>query len=88
MAPPGETIDPPHEISLGHANPKHTWWYYPDLGPDEIICLKTFDTAAQPFVPTLHSAFDDPTTPPRYRQRESIEARVVCVIPQGPSAKL
>jgi len=82
----GETIDPPHEISLGHPAEAHRWWYYPDLLPDEIVCFTTFDSAPSPFIPTLHSAFDDPTTPPRYPPRESVECRVVCLLPAQGSA--
>ena len=83
----GLKLDPPHEIALGLPNDRHAWWYYPDLQPDELIAIRTYDSHPS-FVPTLHTAFDDPSTPQGYCPRESVEARVLCVLPNVGSAKL
>ena len=58
-------------------NPAHRWFYVPNLQPDEILLLKTFDSAADRarFMP--HSAFDDPATKPGAARRQSIESRVL-----------
>ena len=74
-------------------SPDHSWWYYPNMQPDEVMLILTYDSAAAPFVPTLHCAFDDPTSPAATEegaQRESIEARLLLVMPEadGEAAKL
>jgi hypothetical protein len=45
---------------------------------DEVVLIKGYDSMEDGrarFTP--HSAFDDPTTPPNARPRESIEARAL-----------
>jgi hypothetical protein len=59
-------------------NPAHRWLYVPHLQPDEIILLKTFDSAEDGrarYAP--HTAFDDPATEPGTARRQSIESRVL-----------
>jgi hypothetical protein len=58
-------------------NPAHRWFYVPNLQPDEILLLKTFDSSSDHarFMP--HSAFDDPATKPGTARRQSIESRVL-----------
>jgi hypothetical protein len=59
-------------------DPRHTWYYFPDMTPDEALMFKVFDS--DPDAParyTAHSAFDDPNSPPDARPRESIEARAL-----------
>jgi hypothetical protein len=59
-------------------NPAHRWLYVPHLQPDEIILLKTFDSAEDGrarYAP--HTAFDDPATKPGTARRQSIESRVL-----------
>ena len=58
-------------------NPAHRWFYVPNLQPDEILLLKTYDSAEDRarFMP--HSAFDDPATKPGTARRQSIESRVL-----------
>ena len=66
-------------------SPDHSWWYYPNMQPDEVMLILTYDSAAAPFVPTLHCAFDDPASPAATEegaQRESIEARLLLVMPE------
>jgi hypothetical protein len=59
-------------------NPEHRWFYVPDLQPDEILLLKTFDSATDGrarYMP--HTAFADPATRPGTEKRQSIESRVL-----------
>ena len=59
-------------------NPAHRWLYVPNLQPDEIILLKTFDSAEDGrarYAP--HTAFADPATKPGTAKRQSIESRVL-----------
>lgn len=59
-------------------DPRHTWYYFPDMTPDEALMFKVFDSdASAPARYTAHSAFDDPNTAADARPRESIEARAL-----------
>jgi len=67
------------EIYQSSHRQKHRWFYYPKMQKDEILMFKTYDSAMSPFMPTLHSAFDDPECPETVSLRESIEVRVMCL---------
>jgi hypothetical protein len=57
-------------------NPRHRWFYVPDMQPDEALLLKCYDSATDGrarFAP--HTAFEDPTVGPDVAPRESIELR-------------
>jgi hypothetical protein len=59
-------------------NPEHRWFYVPNLQEDEILLLKTFDSAKDGrarYMP--HTAFTDPATVPGTEKRASIESRVL-----------
>lgn len=57
-------------------NPAHRWFYFPELGDDEALLIKTYDSATDGTARfTPHGAFDDPTTPPDAAPRRSIESR-------------
>ncbi len=58
-------------------NPGQRWLYVPDLGPDEAMLIKCWDSdpAVARFAP--HTGFEDPTTPPGTPPRESIEFRTI-----------
>lgn len=63
-------------------SPRHRWFYAPDMGPDEALLLKCFDTATDGrarFAP--HTAFEDPTAGAGVRPRESIELRALVFHP-------
>ena len=46
--------------------------------------FKTYDSSENPFVPTLHSAFDDQTIlGANVSPRESIEVRAICFFFDG-----
>jgi hypothetical protein len=59
-------------------NPRHRWYYVPDMREDEALLLKCYDSARSGiarFAP--HSAFEDPTAPADKLPRESIELRTL-----------
>jgi hypothetical protein len=45
--------------SLYRPNPKHRWFYYRDMNPDEALIFKQFDTADPDIVGVPHVAFAD-----------------------------
>jgi hypothetical protein len=59
-------------------SPKHKWWYFPKMSPEQVILLKTFDSETDGRARFVgHSALEDPTSPPDARMRESIEIRTI-----------
>ena len=57
-------------------NPKHEWFWFPEMNRNEALIFKVFDSnMTKPSRFTAHSAFDDPATPPNAPPRESIETR-------------
>jgi hypothetical protein len=60
------------------ANPRHRWYYYPQLRPEEALLLKIYDSQTDLVARAgAHTAFDDPTTPPDAPPRRSIELRAL-----------
>lgn len=77
------------EIYYTRFNPNHRWFYYPDMQPDEVLLIKTYDSAVDGrarFV--AHTAFDDPTTAADAPGRESIELRTLVFFEDEPAAGL
>jgi len=59
-------------------NPSHSWYYFPQLEPSEVILLKCYDSKDDGRARfTAHTAFADPTSPPEAAPRESIEVRAL-----------
>jgi hypothetical protein len=58
-------------------SPLHRWFYFSRMRPEEAMLLKCYDSDPTCARFTAHSAFDDPTTPPDARPRESIEVRTL-----------
>src|ERR1700724_655696 len=59
-------------------NPAHRWYWFPQMRPDEALVFKVYDSMKDGRARfTAHTAFDDPTTPPHARPRESIEIRTL-----------
>jgi hypothetical protein len=59
-------------------NPKHRWYWFPHMRRDEAIVFKVYDSLKDGRARwTAHTAFDDPTSPPNARPRESIEIRTL-----------
>ena len=59
-------------------NPRHRWFYFPQMRRDEAIVFKVYDSAKDGrarFTP--HTSFEDPTTPAGAPPRQSIEARAL-----------
>src|SRR3954451_1009468 len=59
-------------------NPRHRWFYFPEMRRNEAIVFKVYDSAKDGrarFTP--HISFDDPATPPGAAPRQSIEARAL-----------
>jgi len=62
----------------------HRWCYFSDMVADEAALFKTYDSTEDDGVTgryTIHSAFDDPTTKETDPTRESIEVRVLAIMP-------
>lgn len=61
---------------------RHTWYFYPDMTPDEVVAFRTYDTdlvrrSRTWFTP--HSAFRDPMIEEGRPARFSVELRVLCL---------
>jgi hypothetical protein len=66
------------EIYVMRHSPRHEWWYFPKMTPEQVILLKTYDSETDGCARFVgHSAFEDPTTPPDAPFRESIEIRTM-----------
>ena len=66
------------EIFVMRHSPAHRWWYFPDMTPENVILLKTYESETDGRARFLgHSAFEDPNTPPNALVRESIEIRTM-----------
>jgi len=64
------------ELLLATYNPDHRWVYFPHMAPNEALLIKTFDSDSDGrAVSCIHTAFDDPTSPPGAPPRESMETR-------------
>jgi hypothetical protein len=61
--------------SLFRASPRHRWFYYRDMTPDEVLIFKQFDTADPDIVGVPHVAFADPSAPADAVPRASAEIR-------------
>jgi hypothetical protein len=59
-------------------NPDHQWFWFPLQRREEAIVFKVYDSLTDGRARwSAHTAFDDPTTPPNARPRESIEIRTL-----------
>ena len=70
-----------HRVGQTYAitfNPNHKWFWFPRMRRDEAIVFKVFDSEKDGHARwTAHTAFEDPTSPPNARPRESIEIRTM-----------
>ncbi len=63
-------------------SPRHRWYYFPRMQPDEVLLIKCFDSATDGRARlSFHTAFQDPTTPADAPRRESIEVRTLVFYP-------
>jgi hypothetical protein len=59
-------------------NPNHIWYWFPLMRRDEALVFKVFDSLKDGRARwTAHTAFEDPTSPPNAKPRESIEIRTI-----------
>jgi hypothetical protein len=59
-------------------NPKHRWYYFPQMQRNEAILLKCYDSRDDGSARfTAHTSFEDPNSPPAAAPRESIEVRAL-----------
>jgi hypothetical protein len=59
-------------------NPQHRWYWFPRMRRDEALVFKVYDSLKDGRARwTAHTAFEDPTSPPNARPRESIEIRTL-----------
>jgi len=66
------------EIFVMRHSSAHRWWYFPNMTPENVLLLKTYESETDGRARFLgHSAFDDPATPPDAPTRESIEIRTM-----------
>jgi hypothetical protein len=64
------------EIYIGVYNADHRWYYFPRMTREEAVLIKCYDSLKDGRARfSLHSAFDDPTSPKNPKPRESIETR-------------
>lgn len=61
--------------SLYHASPRHRWFWFSDMRPDEVLVFKAFDSDLDRVQGCPHSAFDNPDCPPGVPPRASVEIR-------------
>ena len=66
------------EIYVMRYSPKHRWYYFPKMEPNQALLLKTYDSETDGRARFMgHTAFEDPTTQPGAPKRESIEVRTM-----------
>ncbi len=66
------------ELELVRWNPEHRWYYYPAMQRDEVLLIKTFDSARDGRARrSIHTAFLNPTAPADAPPRQSLESRSI-----------
>lgn len=58
------------------ASDRHCWYYYPGMTPDEVLIIKSYDSAGVVGTTCPHGSFAHPD--PQGIARRSIELRVLC----------
>ncbi|KAF2147626.1 hypothetical protein K461DRAFT_303046 [Myriangium duriaei CBS 260.36] len=59
-------------------SPSHKWWYFPQMTPEQVILLKTYESDTDGKARFVgHTAFEDPTSPKDAPLRESVEIRTI-----------
>lgn len=66
------------ELELVSFNPDHRWYYYPQMNPQEVLLIKTYDSVRDGRARRcIHTAFDNPLAPRDASPRESMESRMM-----------
>ena len=59
-------------------DPGQRWYWFPHMRPDEALVFKVYESLRDGRARwTAHTAFEDPTSPPHARPRQSIEIRTL-----------
>jgi hypothetical protein len=61
-------------------NPRHHWYYFPDMQPGEALAFRLYDTGNPRWQMTGHTAFVDPDALPGAPKRMSYEIRTLAVL--------
>jgi hypothetical protein len=77
MSPDGKSRSPAG-LNMAYS-PRHRWYYYPDMQPDEVLVFQLLDTRDPEMRMTGHTAFNDPTSPKDAAPRVSYEIRTIAV---------
>lgn len=64
------------EISMAYYHLDHRWYYFPNMTPNEILLIKTFDSNDQVNQYTIHTSMELPGVDPSV-VRESMESRAI-----------
>jgi hypothetical protein len=67
------------ETTVCRYNANHRWYYFPDMGPDEIVVFKDFDSGVGYPSGVPHTAFDDPTCPAGVPARRSLDLQLFAI---------
>ena len=59
-------------------DPRHAWYYFPDMTPEEVLVFKGFDSACPDAMNAMHTTFDD-TSVASPVPRGSIECRFIAL---------
>jgi hypothetical protein len=62
-------------MCLYHYNPKHRWYYFSDMRPEEVLAFVGIDFDNPVTCRVIHTGFDDPSAPQDAPPRVSLEAR-------------
>ncbi len=66
------------EIFVVRHSATHKWYYFPKMGPEKALLLKTYDSETDGRARFMaHTAFEDPTTPEGALKRQSVEIRTM-----------
>ena len=66
------------ELEFAHWNSAHRWYYFPQMKRDEVLLIKTFDSAKDGRATRcIHTAFNNALAPSDAPPRESIESRLL-----------
>jgi hypothetical protein len=79
----GDAPPPPGPVPGGFNlaySPKHRWYYYPDMEPEEVIAFRLCDTGRRDWHMTAHTAIVDPTAAPDAPKRLSYELRTLAIL--------
>jgi hypothetical protein len=63
--------------NLAH-NPGHSWYWFPEMEPDEVLIFKICDSQKSAAQFTPHATFTDPASRPDAAPRMSFEIRTIC----------